>query len=119
MIRFTGGRCVLTGTDFDTWLTAEIPAYGDDFAFVFHRTANVAKACRRFDGELTMELTESGEGRSRQLKLCMSCGNRAREFHAFFPEDYPEMPEMEAAISAMAVRRVSTCRLKPSIERSM
>ena len=95
MIRFTGGRCVLTGTDFDTWLTAEIPAYGDDFAFVFHRTANVAKACRRFDGELTMELTESGEGRSRQLKLCMSCGNRAGEFHAFFPEDYPEMPEME------------------------
>lgn len=95
MIRFTGGRCVLTGTDFDTWLTAEIPAYGDDFAFVFHRTANVAKACRRFDGELTMELTESGEGQNRQLKLCMSCGNRAGEFHAFFPEDYPEMPEME------------------------
>ena len=40
MVRFSGGRCVLAGTDFDAWLTAEIPARGDDFSFVFHRTAN-------------------------------------------------------------------------------
>ena len=39
MVRFSGGRCVLTGTDMDTWLTAEVPAQGNDFAFVFYRTA--------------------------------------------------------------------------------
>ncbi len=65
----------------------EIPARGDDFSFVFHRTANAAKACRRFDGELVLELTEIGEGRDQRLKLCMNCGNRNGEFHAFFPED--------------------------------
>ena len=96
LIRFSGGRCVLTGTDLDTWLITEIPARGDDFAFVFHRTANVVKACRCFCGELALELTETGEGRNRQLKLCMSCGSRDGEFHAFFPEDYPEMPELES-----------------------
>ena len=86
MVRFSGGRCVLTGTDMNTWLTVEIPAQGDDFAFVFYRTANIAKACRRFGEELTLELTETGEGRKRQLRLCMSCGNRVGEFHALFPD---------------------------------
>lgn len=95
LIHFSGGRCVLTGTDLETWLTTDIPARVDDFAFVFHRTANVVKACRCFCGELALELTETGEGRNRKLKLCMSCGSRDGEFHAFFPEDYPEMPELE------------------------
>ena len=49
LVRFTGGRCILTGTDFETWLMTEIPAQGDDFAFVFHRTADAAKACRSLD----------------------------------------------------------------------
>lgn len=95
LVRFTGGRCVLSGTDLDTWLTTEVPGQGDDFSFVLHRTANVAKACRRFDGDLVLELTETGEGRDRQRKLTMSCGSREGEFHTFFPEDYPEMPELE------------------------
>lgn len=99
LVRFTNGRCVLVGTGLETWLTAEIPAQGDDFAFICHRTASVVKACRRFDGELTMELTETGEGRKRQLKLCMSCGDRSGEFHAFFPEEYPEMPKLEPECS--------------------
>lgn len=99
LVRFTNGRCVLAGTGLETWLTAEILAQGDDFAFIFHWTASVVKACRRFDGELTMELTETGEGRKRQLKLCMSCGDRSGEFHVFFPEEYPEMPKLEPECS--------------------
>lgn len=95
LVRFTGGHCVLSGTDLDTWLTTEVPAQGDDFSFVLHRTANVAKACCRFDGDLVLELTETGEGRDRQRKLTMSCGSREGEFHTFFPEDYPELPELE------------------------
>ncbi len=122
MVRFSGGHCVLTGTDFDAWLTAEIPSRGDDFSFVFHRTANAAKACRRFDGDLVLELTEIGEGRDRRLKLCMSCGNRNGEFHAFFPEDYPKMPvlELEQSFTAGAasllerVGRIKYATLKAS-----
>lgn len=124
MICFSDGRCTVTGTDFKTWLTTEIPARGDDFAFVFHRTASVAKACRRFDGELAMELTETGEGRKRQLKLCMSCGDRAGEFHAFFPEEYPEMPKLEPEYSFQAnvsrlmerIDQIKYATLKPSMD---
>ncbi len=122
MVRFSGGRCVLTGTDMDTWLTAEVPAQGNDFAFVFYRTASIVKACRRFDGDLTLELTETGEGRDRQLKLCMSCGNRAGEFHAMFSEDHPAMPELEPEqsfsvnVSSLMERisRIKYAALKPS-----
>ena len=122
MVRFSGGRCVLTGGDLSTWLTAEIPAQGDDFAFVFHRTANVVKACRRLDGDLTLELIETGEGRERQLRLCMSCGNRAGEFYALFPEDYPAMPELEPEQSFSAnaaslmerINRIKYATRKPS-----
>lgn len=124
MICFSDGRCTVTGTDFKTWLTTEIPARGDNFAFVFHRTTSVVKACRRFDGELAMELTETGEGRKRQLKLCMSCGDRAGEFHAFFPEEYPEMPKLEPEYSFQAnvsrlmerIDQIKYATLKPSMD---
>lgn len=112
LVHFSGGRCVLTGTDFDAWLAAELPAQGDGFSFIFHRTASAAKACRRLDGELTLELSESGAGRERQLRLCMRCGSREGEFRAFFPEDYPELPELEPECSftvnaASLLKRVS------------
>lgn len=122
LVCFSGGHCILTGTNLDTWLTTEVPAQGDDFSFVFYRTANVAKACRRFDGELTLELTETGEGRDRRRELVMSCGSRTGEFHTLFPEDYPEMsqraPEYSFAVTANAASllkrinrvRYATCR---------
>ena len=87
LVRFANGRCVLMGTDLETWLTTEIPAQGDDLAFVFRRTASVVKACRHFDGELAIELTETGEGRKRQLRLCMSCGDRVFFSGQCFPPD--------------------------------
>lgn len=122
VICFSDGRCTLTGTDFETWLTTEIPARGDDFAFVFHRTASAAKVCRRFDGELVLELTETGEGRGRQRKLCMSCGSRDSEFHTIPSEDYPEMPELEPEYSFQVnasrmmerINQIKYATLKPS-----
>ena len=112
LIQFCNGRCILTGTDFETWMTTEIPARGDDLSFVFHRTASAAKACRHFDGELLLELTETGEGRDRQRKLCMSCGSRGSEFLTLLPEYYPEMPEPELECSftvnaASLLKRIS------------
>lgn len=126
LVQFRNGRCVLTGTDLETWLTTEIPARGDDFAFAFYRTASAVKACRRFDGKLTMELTGISEGRNRQLKLNMSCGNRVGEFHAFFPEEYPELPQLEVehsfqvnASHMMArINQIKYATLKPSTDAS-
>lgn len=45
LVRCRENRCVLTGTDLNTWLVKEIPAQGDDLAFVFKRTKEIAKAC--------------------------------------------------------------------------
>lgn len=126
LVQFRNGRCVLTGTDLETWLTAEIPARGDDFAFIFYRTASAVKACRRFDGKLTMELTGISEGRNRQLKLNMSCGNRVGEFHAFFPEEYPEIPTLEPEYSFQVnashmmarINQIKYATLKPSTDAS-
>ena len=63
-VRFSGGRCNLTATDLSTWLTVEIPAQGEDFAFVLTRAKRIAKACRRSSGEMSLELAETGEGGS-------------------------------------------------------
>lgn len=36
-LRIQNGRCTLTATDLETWLTAELPASGDDMFFVFRK----------------------------------------------------------------------------------
>lgn len=92
----SNGRCTLTTTDLTAWLTAEIPAQGDDFAFVLPRVKGIAKACRRFHGGLALELTATGVDRDRQLRLCLRCGSRTGEFGALPPEDCPKRPEQEA-----------------------
>lgn len=95
-IRFSNGCCILTGTDMDAWLSAEIPAQGDNFAFVLPRIKNMVKVCRRFEGELELEVTEYGTGKSKMLKGCMRCGFRGGEFDAASSDIYPDRPELEA-----------------------
>ena len=58
-------------------------------SFVLRRARDSARACRHFDGELTLEVTETGAGQDRSLSLAMSCGARAARFSADLPEDYP------------------------------
>lgn len=60
-VRFTGGRCTLTGTNLTTWILAEIPASGDDFAFVFSKCRDVERACRYFEGDVTLELPKPND----------------------------------------------------------
>ena len=112
-VRFTGEKCVLTGTDLETWLTTELPARGDEFAFVLCRTKDVERACRHFDGGLTLELSESGDVRHRQLRLHLYCGSRGGEFDAQPPEDYPEMDQMEVQTELA----VNTASLLERVER--
>ena len=58
-VRVEDGVCILTATDLDTWLIKRLPAQGDDLAFVFTSTRDVAKACRMFDGVLELGLEET------------------------------------------------------------
>ena len=104
LIQFCNGRCILTGTDFETWMTTEIPARGDNLSFVFHRTASAAKACRYFDGELTLELheTRTEKHKEEEFKAVLSCGQRSGEFDMFPAKDYPELPERKDAVSFTA-----------------
>lgn len=99
LVRCQENRCVLTGTDLSTWLVKEIPAYGDDLAFVFKRTKDIAKACRLFSGELTIEVIDTGNGDDSPLNLCMSCGNRAVEFEAMKPGVHQDYTPIEAETS--------------------
>ena len=58
LVHFSGDSCSLTGTDLTTWLRKKLPARGDDFSFVIRKPGIALKACRYFDGELTLELAE-------------------------------------------------------------
>lgn len=121
-VLFLENKCILTATDLETWITTEIPARGDTFAFVFSRTKDVARACRLFEGNLTIEVTETGRERERSLLTTLRCGSRAGEFAALLPEDYPVLSPItaETAVTMNAaelftrVERVRYAAKKPS-----
>lgn len=99
LVRCSGDRCTLTATDLNTWLTKEIPASGDEFAFVFHRTKDVVKACHFFDGELSLELSSTGSGENRGATLLISSGDRSGEFETMDAEGFPETPCLDEGTS--------------------
>ena len=95
LVRFEEGRCTLASTNLNTWLSVGMPAQGDSFAFLLDRPRESARAFRQFEGELTMEQTETGEGDRRRIKLTLSCGPRSAELHPFLPDDFPEQQAWE------------------------
>ena len=52
LLQFGGGKCAMTATDMDSWLTVEIPAQGDTFVCSFYQTRAAAKTCRHYEGSL-------------------------------------------------------------------
>ena len=121
-VRVEDGVCILTATDLDTWLIKRLPAQGDDLAFVFTSTRDVAKACRMFDGTLVLELKEADPERRKEWNLIMHCGSRAAQFDVLDAELYPVCPSFEAessfSMNAAAlytrVERVSYAALDPA-----
>ena len=93
-VQFSGEKCILTGTDLYSWIISELPAQGDDFAFVFSRTKDIERACRYFDGRLTLEMTEAQEG-----VISLSCGSRTGEFGVYSAEAYPVAPNPKGEVS--------------------
>lgn len=101
LVQVKSGCCTLTASDYATWLTAAIPAEGDDFGFVLQRPKDVVRACGRFKGQLILETEEQGSGKHRQLQLTVSCVPRTAQISAFLPEDYPVMSAEQARYTYM------------------
>lgn len=95
LVRFEEDRCTLASTNLNTWLSVGMPAQGDSFAFLLDRPCESARAFRQFEGELTLEQTETGEGDRRRITLALSCGPRSATLHPFLPEDFPRGPKWE------------------------
>lgn len=95
LVRFEDNHCTLTSTNLESWLSMEVFAQCDDFAFLRGRPRETARAFRQFDGELVLEQTETGEGSKRKICLTLSCGSRSAELFPFLPEDFPEQPKWE------------------------
>lgn len=92
-LRIQNGRCTLTATDLETWLTAELPASGDDMFFVFRKTKDILRACSHFAGELTMEFFETRSGSKKVGRVLLRCERRGAEFEVYDGADYPNMPQ--------------------------
>lgn len=89
-LRIQNGRCTLTATDLETWLTAELPASGDDMFFVFRKTKDILRACSHFAGELTMEFSETRSGSKKAGKVLLRCERRGAEFEVYDGADYKD-----------------------------
>lgn len=82
-LRIQNGRCTLTATDLETWLTAELPASGDDMFFAFRKTKDILRACSHFAGELTMEFSETRSGSKKVGRVLLRCERRGAEFEVY------------------------------------
>ena len=122
-LRIQNGRCTLTATDLETWLTAELPASGDDMFFVFRKTKDILRACSHFAGELTMEFSETRSGSKKAGKILLRCERRGAEFEVYDGADYPNMPQapegdafsVSSARLSACVERVRYAAEKPSV----
>ena len=109
-LRIQNGRCTLTATDLETWLTAELPASGDDMFFVFRKTKDILRACSHFAGELTMEFSETRSGSKKAGKILLRCERRGAEFEVYDGADYPNMPQApEGDAFSVSSARLSAC----------
>lgn len=121
-VQVRSGRCTLAGTDLDTWMTVEIPAEGDDLAFVFRRTRDVMRAFALFQGELTIDVEELPDKGREQCRLTACCGHRTAEYEATTDADYPnhvlvetDCPiELEARKLLERIERVRYAALRPN-----
>jgi len=119
LIRFENGCCSITGTSFTTWLTMTLPAGGEEFAFLLNDPSKASKACRFFDGELTLEL--HGEDPKHPVAT-LTCGHRSGTFSAFPEKEYPERPKPEEGVSftvnaAALLRRIERVKYAVRVPR--
>lgn len=92
MVEVKDGICRLTGSNLEQYLTAELPAQGEHFSFLFLNTAEVVKACKFFTGELLLDYTPMEKHKG---GLTMQNGGRFCRLEVTDTEDYPTLPVVE------------------------
>lgn len=112
-ISIRDGRCTLTATDLDTWITAELPAYGDEMSFVFSRTRDAMKACAHFEGDLEIIMYGEDKEDAKNWGLDILCGQRKAGFAVTSREDYPKHSTITDGVSL----RVNAAKLFRRVER--
>lgn len=95
LVQFENGRCVLTSRDYATYLTMELPAEGDSFAFVLRIPQAAIKACRYFEGDLSLELRPESENPVVEL----TCGRRSGIFDVYLAEGHQAQPKRKKGVS--------------------
>lgn len=96
LVRFKDGRCLLTGSDFTTWLTVGIPAEGEELAMVLRKPQEVVRACRYYQGELTLEAHGI---QSDYPSVTLTSGRWSGTINAYPDKDYPLSPPLEEKAS--------------------
>lgn len=100
---FEEGVCRLTATDLNSWLMAELPAQGDAFSCVLSDTESMARACRFYRGDLTVEYHVSQDIR----RLTLSAGSKQGEFSVGDGDLYPVyQPEETEALYATNAQKL-------------
>lgn len=95
VVQFENGRCAMTGRDYATYLTMELPAQGDNFTFVLRKPQAVIKACRYFEGDLSLELRLD----SKTPIVVLTCGQRSGTFDAYLLKNYLTQPKQKEGVS--------------------
>lgn len=123
VLRFGGGKCTMTATDLNTWLTLKVPAQGDEFTCAFYRAKEAAKTCHYYDGVLNIEAVDRSDGRNLQRQILLSCESRKATFEGFPPDEiFPVAPEVKdgesfaanAATLLNRINRIKYALMKPA-----
>lgn len=103
-VNISDGICRVTGTDCSTWVSAELPAQGEGFSFVFQNTGKILRVCKHFSGNLTLELTTTAHRYGRNvLELSLSCGERSAMFSVCEDQGVHELPLMDESVQTYQI----------------
>jgi len=101
-VDFSGNVCTLSCTNLNLYCQVKIPAWGDDFSFVFSDTKQVLTALKYYSGDLELICKEDRPSEYEPDKkdldglIALRCGARGFSQRFTTAVNYPKFPEEEA-----------------------
>lgn len=89
-VQFVDDACRVSATDGEAWLSADIPAAGEQFSFVFRDTRKLLRVLRHYEGALTVELF----GKENTRRLYLHTLEKTGEFSALEDDVCVEVPRV-------------------------
>ena len=89
-VQFADDACRVSATDMAAWLSADIPAAGDEFSFVFRNTKKLLRVLSHLKGELTVEPF----GTEDDPKVYLHTADMAGEFPVLADSAHEEVPRI-------------------------